>query len=112
MPTVKVQISIAATKARQAAEKETTLEGRIRAAMKATRQHWMATEEDDQFKAAVAAIYELSDEPTRSKILKEMEALRNINALISGVPVDLAALPEPDPEPIGLLNYWREVKRG
>lgn len=100
---------LAMVAARQAIRPEDSLEDRCRAAMKGTYRHWMVTDEDTQFKAAVAAVYEqTSDEDERQRIKDELESLRDLAALLSGVNVDIEAI-RPLENPIGLRNLWVEV---
>ena len=67
------------------------------------------TDEDAQFKGAVAAVYEAStSEDERDRIRAELESLRDLSALLSGVPVDLEQI-TPLENPIGLRKMWQEV---
>jgi hypothetical protein len=100
---------IAAAEARLAAESETTLEGRVRAAMKATVNHWMAVDEDSRFKAAVAAAIELSAGDERDLLEREMRALAALSASMTGIPVNFDEIEFPE-NPIGLLGMWAQVK--
>ena len=102
-------LMIAVTEAKAAAENETTLEGRLRAAMAATKDHWMVTGEDDRFRSAVAGALLLSNEDDKDRIKREMDQLRTLNAAISGVPVNFDAI-KPLENPVGLMKMWREVK--
>lgn len=101
---------LVAMEAKMAIKPEDSLEDQCRAAMKAAKGHWMVLDEDTQFKGAVAAIYELSDEETRGRIVVELEALKALSALLSGVPVDFENVTIPD-NPIGLRDLWQEVTR-
>lgn len=100
-------LALVATECKAAAEKETTLEGRVTAAMKAAKNHWMVTDDNSQFQGAVAAIYELSDDETKERIKAEMDSLRYLSAMMSGVAVDFDAIPKLE-NPIGLMKSWRE----
>ena len=69
-------IHVAIAEAKAAAKLETTLKGRLEAAMRATRNHWLVTDDDSRFQAAVAAAYELSDDSDRTRIERELSVLR------------------------------------
>lgn len=110
---------IGVTEAKLDAQREPTLEGKLRAAMRTMRDHWMVTNEEEQFRCAVAAVMTLVDDDERARLEREMRALNAIGAAItaasSGVRVDIAGTiaehsNEGQEPPIGLLNIWREVK--
>ena len=95
--------------ARRAINPDQSLEERLRASMGACKNHFMVNDEDTQFKAAVAAVHELStDEDERRRIRVELNGLAALSALLSGVPVDVSQV-ETNDEPIGLSKIWREV---
>ena len=105
-------VALVATEAREAAKDCTTLDERIRAAMKSAANHWMVLDRDQQFQGAVAAIYELSDEATRERLTRELDVLKALSAVVQGVPVDFGAVvgdEEKAPELIGLSKFWREA---
>ena len=105
-------VALVATEAREAAKDCTTLDERIRAAMKSAANHWMVLDRDQQFQGAVTAIYELSDEATRERLTRELDVLKALSAVVQGVPVDFGALVGVEgeaPEPIGLSKFWREA---
>jgi len=88
---------------------EDSLEDRCRAAMKACYRHWMVTDEDTQFKGAVAAVYAATDDPDeKDRIEVELNSLRDLAALLPGVPVDIDSIHSPE-HPIGLRKMWLEV---
>jgi hypothetical protein len=101
-------LTIAVTEAKAAAENETTLEGRLTAAMKATKNHWMATDEDTQFRAAIGAVLLLSEDEDKARLEEEVSQIKAVQAMLSGVPVDFDAM-EPMENPIGLTKLWREL---
>lgn len=105
-----VMLALVATEAREAIKNETTLENRLRTAMKAAANHWMVLDRDTQFRGAVAAVYEVSDEDDRQRIEQELDALKFINAMLSGVPVDMDRRPKAE-NPIGLTKLWTEAIR-
>ena len=102
---------------RLADEPDLSLEELIRECMRGSINHWMITDEEMQFKGSCVAAYNLADEDGKEDIKTALEDLRNLNALISGVPVDLdrmvanmekhkAAGKEPPP----LRKLWDDVK--
>lgn len=103
------RLMIAITEAESAAKKEKTLIGRLKAAMRATKDHWMLTDEDGRFRAAVGAAMLLSDEETQGRIKRELTVLKTLSAAMNGVPVDFSAMSDIE-EPIGLIKIWNEVK--
>ena len=102
-------IAIVAAECRAAAEKETTLEGRLKAAFSVARDHWMATDENDQLNGAVVAIHGISNDEDKRRLELEMKSLRALNAAMSGVPVDFAGLELPE-KPIGIVALWKAAK--
>lgn len=101
-------LSIGITEAKAAAENEPSLDGMLRAAMQAMKNHWMITDENEQLKAAVAAVMLLSDEETKDKITREWKAAAAFSALLSGLPIDMSCVDMPE-NPIGIMKIWREV---
>lgn len=107
-------IGIAVTEAKIALEKhaDDTLEDQFRAAARSTFRHWMVTDEQQQFMAACEALYAVASAEDKERIKSELESLRDLAALLSGVPVDLERMSERQedaPEPIGLRGLWIEV---
>ena len=102
-------LMIAVTEAKEAAKVEASLEGKLRAAMNATKNHWMATDQDTQFKAAIGAVLLLIDGEEKSRLEEELLALKNVNAMFSGVSVNIDAIKVPE-NPIGVMKMWQEIK--
>jgi hypothetical protein len=93
-----VKIAIAVAEAEDAIQTlEADLAGMVRAAMRATYEHWLVTDEDDQFLAAVAAVMEHYGK-------ESPEGVR----LASEIGQDT---PPQGWRPIGLTDLWRQVKR-
>lgn len=94
---------------------EPDLERRFRKAMKAAKDHWMVTNDQDQFRGAIGAVL-LSKETTddeKERINATVQSLAALNAMISGIPVDVGAMlkrQEEGPEPLPLVKWWSEVK--
>lgn len=92
------------------------IEDLIRAAMEATYNHWMCLDEDLQSRAAIGAVL-MSDkvsEGDKERIQAELATHQALQALASGVPVDVEAMAKRAEETslIGLTNLWEEVKKG
>jgi hypothetical protein len=105
---------IAAMEAKAAAQRVAgDTEAVVKAGMRATYGHWAALDEDDQFKAAIVGVSGLLPEEEQERLRQTLESLRDLSALLSGVPVDLAVLTEGietrDP-PLPLLRWWHEIK--
>jgi len=90
------------------------------AAMKATRNHWMVTEEMDRLNAAVGAtlLHFGEGTPEYERLSLEMKRLNRLNAALvaaqSGVPVDFATMCEEKPKfkPLGIMKLWKEQENG
>lgn len=103
-------IAIAAAEARTEAARHTTLEDRLRAAMRSAKDSGWVHTDNDKVHAAVIAVLELTEDETDQQRLKgEMRAL---NALAKGGVGLAAVLGEMgDLPPIGIHQMWREVAR-
>lgn len=106
-------VAIAATEAREAVKRlpeGSPIDDRFRVAMKVTYRHWMATNEEDQFLAACEAVYSTATEEEQERIKAEVQSLRDLSAMMEGVPVNFEELAERVPvDPIGLRKLWHEV---
>lgn len=110
---ITLQMRIAMAEAASSVKKAEGIEAKFKAAANVTRGHWMCTDEDQQFRAAVGAVmidYGASS-PEFARIDAEMTSIEMLNAIItaaqSGVGI---SLPDelPDFERVGLLDMWRE----
>ena len=105
-----VKFLIAITEASEAAKGKLALITKVRSAMEVTCNHWMLTDEDLRFKAAIAGAITACDSDQEKEILvKEMKALNALSALFSGIPVDFSRVDMPK-NPIGLLKLWSDIK--
>ena len=104
-----MMVSIAAQSAQSAAEKEDTLEAKLRAAMKETLHFWMTNDEDIRFRGAVGAVLLCCSDEEKERIEENLIALRSLSAMTAGVPVDPSGLKVPE-KPIQLLRLWKEAK--
>lgn len=102
---------IAATeaKARIDGKEFATLEDRCKEAMRATKGHWMATDEDTQFRAAVGAVMMTCSPEDKTRIEEELAVLKMLAAMQQGVPVDFSQMTPPE-KPVALTKLWQEVK--
>lgn len=110
------QFTIALTEAQSAIGGDGTLIEKLKTAMLTTRDHWMCTDENEQFKAAVGAVMlhygQNSDEFVRLE--REMKSLNKVSAALNaaqaGVSVDFNSILDAkgdEYEPLGLLKLWR-----
>ena len=105
-----VKFMIAVTEAEEAAKQEVDLKDKIIAAMKVTEDHWMITDEDLRFKAAIAgAISACLSENSKERIIEEVNALSCLSTMLSGGSVDLSEIKMPE-NPIGLMKLWMDIK--
>lgn len=106
---------IAVHEARDACKGEPDLVKRLEKAMRATRDHWMETNPDAQFRSAVAAAMLESDEADKDRIQRSMDGLRKVSALIgalqAGVPVDFEKLGEEQKadDILPLSKMWHDL---
>jgi hypothetical protein len=110
-------ILIAAVDAEHAAKgTQGSLEDRLHAAMQATATHWMVTDEDSQFKAAVLGCRRTCDEDETERIDAELRRMQLLAGLMSGLPIDVdrltAQMEAETAEPLAAQKMWREVKDG
>jgi len=93
-------------------------EDMLRVAFKKAYNHWMFSEEQDQFKGAVGAVLiTLKSGPEFDRVNEALRQLSRASALISalqqGIPVDWDSMEKPDenaPPVIPLNQLWCEVK--
>lgn len=107
---------IATAEARHACKGEPDLMERIKKAMRAALDHWMETDEAQQFRAAVAAAILESEGAEKERLERSAAALNRLGAILSalqaGVAVDLEAevsKPRED-DLIPLRKLWDEIK--
>lgn len=94
----------------------------LKVAFKNAHNHWMFTEEQDQFKGAVGAVLiNLKSGPEFDRVNDALRALGKLSALMgalqTGIPVDIEAMlkaQEEDPKVdlIPLNKMWCDVKFG
>jgi hypothetical protein len=78
----------------------------VKAAMIITKHHWLLTNDDERFLAAVAGAALLSNEDDKARLLTEVEFLKKLSDAIGSK--DSEKYKEiPDlPNPVGLLTIW------
>jgi len=106
---------IAFCEARSAVDPKDPLKKRLKAAMQATRDHWMCIDDYGRFVAACCAAAVTGPEEEKNQILEGLKAVDRsfhvIGALAAGVPLKAEAFELLDPkESIGLLKLWENVK--
>lgn len=111
-----VELQIGATAMRSAIPTEAPLAERVEFAMRYAREHqdevfFMSSHIDDDLmmRTALAAVMVTSDENDRDLITRSMQPLRMLSALLSGVPVDVAAIEMTD-DLLPLLKLWHASK--
>jgi hypothetical protein len=73
---------LAAAEARSSCKGEPNLIERIKKAMRACHNHWMVTDEKDQFRAAIAAAMLESEGEDRDRIERTAKAMNRVGAMI------------------------------
>jgi hypothetical protein len=114
MGTNEAVITISAQAIKSRLEGKTELEGIVKTAMDAALTEectWLIGDLNMKFRSAVVAICMVVDEDTKERIVKEMRSLNTLGAMLSGVPVNLGALPEQNEvdEMVGLVKHWQEA---
>lgn len=105
-----VKFLIAVTEATEVAKEKTDLISKIEVAMKATCNHWMLTNEDLRFKAAVVGVINSGISKEEEKcLLEEMKALSLLSDFLEGNPVDFSLWVNPKTT-IGLMSFWVDIK--
>jgi len=84
---------IAITELKLIAEEEPDYAQRVEKVMAAAVQHWMVTDEQEQFRAACGALL-LTSPDQADEIKSQLRSLNALGAMLSGVPLDLEALAE------------------
>lgn len=81
----------------------------LRAAMVAACENWLAPKGDDLLIAACGGFLEAMPE-LKDQVIEELQSLRNLAALMNGVPVDMERFSAPE-NPIGIGRIFREVSQ-
>ena len=99
---------IAMIEARESCKGKKNLKARILAAMKVTKHHWLVPKDGERFQAAVAAAMLESTEVEKERVKEEMDALKHLDAILSGVGT-LGDIKAPK-HPIGIAGMWNGLK--
>ena len=83
-----------------------TLEDKFNISFKAAHNHWMFVDEDEQFKGAIGAVCLHATEEEKTRIMAELDSLRTLNAMLSGVSIDFSNVPDLE-NPIGITKMWK-----
>ena len=100
---------IAVTEAREACKGKKSLPKRVIVAMEATKHHWLVTDENKRFQAAIAGVLLECSEKEKERVVEEMNALRTLDAILSGSRVDMNTLKVPK-KPLKLMEIWGNIK--
>lgn len=103
-----LMIAVSETKARMEGKEYPSLEAKLEAAMELTKDHWMVTDEDGRFKAAIGAVLVTSNDEEKERIEQELSAIKALSAMFAGVPVDLSNVKAPE-KPLRMMDMWRKV---
>lgn len=112
---ISVQMQIAMAEACTPVKAVDGIEAKFRAAAHVTRGHWLCTNQDEQFRAAVGAVMVDygPNTPEFERLAVEMKSIQTLNAIFtaaqSGPSVNITD-DLPEGEPIGLLNIWQESR--
>ena len=107
-----VMIAITETKMQIEIMSNESVEARLKKAMELMQQHWLVTNQEEQFQAAIGAVLLTATEDEKERINGELKTLRALNAAASGVPVDMTQAFESmeSYEPIGLTKLWKDIQ--
>lgn len=87
---------------------------KLKAAMKVTKDHWLCTNEDEQFEAAVSAVMHVEglESDFAKQILEECTNIGKLNAFFRAAQAGLEVMPpeiSAEYETLGLMRLWNEV---
>ena len=108
MSDINIAISIIEAEAREDINAAKTVKDKFKAAFSRARNHYMFTDEDIQFRAAIGAVLIVLDKDSDdyNRVLKEVHTLNTLSAALSGIPVNFNQM-EIDFEPIGPMKLWK-----
>ena len=99
--------AIVMTECLSAAKGKVTLDEIIDACFGVAKNHWLTIDENGQYLGAIGAILQLSSDEDEARMRAELDVVKALNAAMSGVPVDMSALPEPPENPVCLQKRWK-----
>jgi len=85
----------------------------IKDAMKQAKNHWLVTDQEEQFRSAVGATMMVCNDENRRILEDELKGLRIISSMQSGVVVDIeATMAGMNPKKFfGLMKIWKELEK-
>jgi len=91
-----------------------SLKEKLKQAMKEALNHWLITDEDEQFHCAVSAVLLTVSKEEKTRIVNEMKFLQALSSSAKGIPVNWGILVTElqRQKPIGLMALWQQVKKG
>lgn len=107
---------LVAHEARSACKGEPDLTKRALKAMRAAQGHWAVTDEEKQFRGAIAALILESEGEDRDRVERSAKALNKLGAMLAalqaGVPVDVEAMAaeQQDTDLLPLRKLWDDAK--
>ena len=112
MSNINIAASVIEAENREELKAVETIEEKLKIAFAGARNHWMFTDEDTQFKGAIGAamIGMEPDSEDYRRIECELQNLRNLSAMFSGVPVDVENMLSDEYEPFGLIKMWKDAQ--
>ncbi len=99
--------------AKRDAKDEATTEAIVRRCMRSAQETWITTDEEIQFRGAVAAAYSLlTDDNERARLRRSIHFFQALQSASQGVPVDFGQLLDnsDDFELVPLPAWWQEEK--
>lgn len=116
IPGITGDMYVAIHEARAAADQENgDFAAKITAAMRATKNHWMVTDQDKQFRSAIGGLllYYPPDSEEHKRLQHELHQLVQVSAFLNAARAGInVRMPEGFGEgakPIGLLAKWKEL---
>jgi len=109
---------IAISEAQSRLDPNASLEDNLKTAMKATINHWVCTDEDQQFRSAVGAVmFFYGDESEEYQRLEwELGQLQKVSAIVVAAQAGLAVAPQSLDEDlgkfeaVGLVKIWKGLQ--
>lgn len=107
-----VVLYLTTTDAREACKNEADLTERIKKAMRCTASHYMATDEDLCFRAALAGALMESPDEDKARLIRSVGAIRAVSDMLSGRLCADTALEvlEKAGDVLPLVKYWNEIR--
>ena len=87
-----------------------SLEDRLKSAMEAALNHWLIIDESKQYQSAIGAVLSTASEEEKERIEESLTALKYLEAMVSGVAVDLDYIPKQE-NPLKLMGIWHEARK-